>query len=334
MDKNELGIKVKSDIHLIVQCFLLFGKHKKLTMNVKEKNELVAIKGIRFLIDDCAYTQVQILEMFKVLEIPSNKSSLSNLYSGSRAVKSRAMNNLAKGIKIILEREQCHFLDETSKTIIPIPACQIRPITKKTNDIIIDTEKVPKGYTIHEGRIDVPKKVLFYEQATYEVIELGLRLRRFTDYFQSKRDDAFLDPIRTQLANGVNFKCYVLNPTGNFARRYYDDRAKVLPKEQAAYESSPKIIAELKQLCLRLNREGYTGKISLFQYDHFPYFHASVIDAETENGVIYMSPYLFGVRRANTPVIEVHQKMQKKIFKRYWSSVKAIINSPTITQLA
>ena len=74
--------------------------------------------------------------------------------------------------------------------------------------------------------------------------------------------------------------------------------------------------------------------MSLFQYDHFPSFHASVIDGATENGVIYMSPYLFGVRRANTPVIEVHQKMQQKIFKRYWSSVKAIINSPTISQLA
>jgi len=303
-------------------------------MTIKEKNELVATKGIRFLIDDCAYTQAQILEMFKVLDIQTSKPSLSNLYSGNRAVKSRAMNNLAKGIAIILEREQCHFLAEATKAIIPIPTCQIRPITKKTNDIIIDTEKISKGYTIHEGRIDVPQKIVFYKQATYEIIELGLRLRRFTDYFQAKRDGAFLDPIRMQLANGVNFKCYVLNPTGNFARRYHEDRAKVLPKERETYETSPKIIAELKQLCLTLNREGYKGKMSLFQYDHFPYFHASVIDAETENGVIYMSPYLFGVRRANTPVIEMHQKMQKKIFKRYWSSVKAIINSPTITQLA
>ncbi len=302
-------------------------------MTLAEKNKLIATKGIHFLIDDCAYTQAQILEMFKVLEIQTSKPSLSNLYSGNRAVKSRAMNNLAKGIAIILEREQCHFLAEATQTIVPIPACQIRPITKKTNDIIIDTEKITKGYTIHEGRIDVPQKVVFYEQATYEIIELGLRLRRFTDYFQAKRDGAFLDPIRTQLANGVNFKCYVLNPTGNFAWRYYDDRAKVLSKEQEAYETSPKIVAELKQLCLILNREGYKGKMSLFQYDHFPYFHASVIDAATENGVIYMSPYLFGVRRANTPVIEVHQKMQKKIFRRYWSSIKAIINSPTIMKL-
>ncbi len=302
-------------------------------MTLKEKNELIAKKGIQFLIDDCVYTQAQILEMFEALEIQTSKPSLSNLYSGNRAVKSRAMSNLAKGIEIILERERCHALDEETKKIIPIPLCQIRPITRKTTAAIIDTEKISKGYTIHEGRIDVPQKVLFYEQATYEVIEMGLRLRRFTDYFQAKRDGAFLDPIRALLANGVNFKCYVLNPTGNFARRYYEDRAKVLPKEKETYETSPKIIAELKQLCLILNREGYKGKMSLFQYDHFPCFHASVIDAETENGVIYMAPYLFGVRRANTPVIEVHQKMQKKVFKRYWSSIKAIINSPTITQL-
>lgn len=302
-------------------------------MTLKEKKELIALKGIKFLIDDCSYTQTQIREMFEVLEIKTSKPSISNLYSGNRPVQSKAITNLAKGIKIILEREQCHFLDEETKEIIPIPACQIRPIPKKNNATVIDTGKTAKSYTIHEGRIDVPQKVLLYEQATYEIVELGLRLRRFTDYFQAKRDGAFLDPISKQLANGVNFKCYVLNPTGNLARRYYDDRAMALAKEKETYEMSPKIIGELKQLCLSLNRAGYKGKMSLFQYDHFPYFHASAIDAETENGIIYMSPYLFGVRRANTPVIEVHQKAQKKLFKRYWSSVKAMINSPTVTQL-
>ena len=302
-------------------------------MTPKEKNELIAREGIHFLVDDCAYTQAQLLEMFEVLDIKTSKPSLSNLYSGNRAVKSRAMANLAQGIEIILEREQCKFFDIEQKKFTLIPSCKLRPIRKIAKVASIDTEKLSKGYTIHEGRIDVPEKVLLYQKATYEIIELGLRLRRFAEYFDAKRDSAFLDPIRQQLKNGVNFKCYVLNPNGNFAQRYYNDRAIVQPKEKETYEAAPKIIADLKQVCLKLNREGYKGQMSLFQYDHFPYFHASVIDADTENGIMYLSSYLYGVARANTPVIEVHQKTQKKLFKRYYSSVKSIINSVTTTQL-
>ena len=302
-------------------------------MTPKEKNELIATEGIHFLVDDCAYTQAQLLGMFEVLDIKTNKTSLSNLYSGKRAVKSKAMTNLAKGIKIILEREQCKVFDFEQKRFTIIPSCEPRPIKKVTKVTPVNTEKLPKGYIIHEGRIDVPEKVLLYQQATYEIIEIGLRLRRFTEYFNSMRDSAFLDPIRQQLTNGVNFKCYVLNPSGNFAQRYYNDRALVQPKEKETYQDSPKVIANLKQVCLKLNKEGYKGQMSLFQYDHFPYFHASIIDADTENGIMYLSSYLYGIARANTPVIEVHQKTQKKLFKRYYASVKSIINSRTITPL-
>lgn len=301
-------------------------------MTPREKNEIVARQGIKILLNDCSLTQSEIVQKCQILGFKTSESSLSNL-ANKRTVGKIALRNLAEGIRKILERERCLFFQEGEKGYVNKPDCVQKPISIPEETTNKD-EKHPQGYIIHTGRIDVPEKITLYQKATYEIIELGLRLRNFTNYFSSKREEAFLDPIRQKLSNGVNFKCYVLNPEGNFARRYFEDRAMIQNTEKKTLEESPQIIAELKELCHQINKEGYVGKISLFQYDHFPYFHASAIDCDTENGMMYFAPYLYGISRSNTPVIEVHQKTQKKLFKRYSDSIKAIINSKTVVQMA
>lgn len=302
-------------------------------MTPKEKNEIIARQGIKILLNDCAYTQSEVVQKCEILGIQTSESSVSNLVSGQRTVGKNAFRNLAGGISKILEREHCLVFKEDEKRFINKPDCIPMPVLVPEKKVFDNDEKHLNGYCIHTGRIDVPEKVLMYQKAKHEIIELGLRLRRFTDYFTSKREEAFLDPIRQKLSEGVNFKCYVLNPEGNFARRYFEDRAMVQPPEKTTFEQSPQIIKELETLCLQINKEGFEGKISLFRYDHFPYFHASAIDCDTENGMMYFASYLYGIPRANTPVIEVHQKAQKKLFKRYSDSIKAITNSKTVTRL-
>lgn len=302
-------------------------------MTLKEQNEFIARQGIKILLNECAYTQVEILLKCQTLEIRTSESSISNLASGERPVGSRAMRSLADGIAKILAKEQCLVFEEKTQSFIKIAGCTSRPIVTNEVSIEVSVENLNTGYLIHEGRVDVPQKVVMYQKAQYEIIEFGLRLRNFTDYFSSKRESAFLDPIRQKLSDGVNFKCYVLNPDGNFAQRYMTDRAMVQPKEKEKLADSPRIIKELATACRQINKEGYIGKLSLFQYDHFPYFHASVIDGDTGNGMMYLSSYLYGVSRANTPVVEIHQKQQKKIFKRYWDSIQAMTTSQTTIQL-
>lgn len=301
-------------------------------MTPKEVFEQSARQGIKILLNECAYSQVGIVDKFSLLNITTSKTSISNL-SRDTDVGDKAMRSLSKGIQAILEREQCKKFDKELGKYIAIDDCKKHSIGELLNKLISVSPSNELGYTIHEGRINVSDKVLFYEQAQQEIIEIGLRLRSFTSYFTTKREGAFHDPIRQKLEEGVDFKCYVLNPKSSLAKRYFDDRALKIPKERQSLEESPQVIANLAQTCKSLNREGYRGKISLFQYDHFPYFHASVIDGEMETAKMYMSPYLYGVARANTPVIELDKKTQKKLFKRYWDSVKAITTSKKMSQL-
>jgi hypothetical protein len=301
-------------------------------MTPKEIFEQSARQGIKILLDDCAYSQIQIVEKFGLLGTTTSRASISNL-SREKDFGDKGLRNLSKGIQEILEREQCIVFDKDAGKYVIVEDCKKRPIGELSSEIKVAASKEELGYTIHNGRINVSDKVLFYEKAQKEIIELGLRLRNFTSYFTSKREGAFHDPIRQKLEEGVNFKCYVLNPTSSLAKRYFDDRAFKIPKEKETFTESPHVIRELKKTCKALNREGYSGKISLFQYDHFPYFHASVIDGEMETAKMYMSPYLYGVARANTPVIEIDKRLQKKLFKRYWDSVKAITTSTQMSQL-
>lgn len=301
-------------------------------MTPKEIFEQSARQGIKILLNECAYSQVDVVNKCELLGSTTSKTSLSNL-SRNKEVGDKAMRSLSKGIQAILEREQCRRFDIEIGKYVPIINCEKHPIGKISAKIkpVFEVDEI--GYKIHEGRINVSEKVDFYGKAQHEIIEIGLRLRSFTGYFTSKREGAFLDPICQKLAEGVNFKCYVLDPKGNFAKRYFEDRAYKIPKEQQTLAESPAIITDLRRTCESLNREGHMGKISLFQYDHFPHFHASVIDGETETAKMYMSPYLYGVARANTPVIEVDKRLKKRLFKRYWDSVKAITTSKRVSRL-
>ena len=116
------------------------------------------------------------------------------------------------------------------------------------------------------------------------MIELGIRLRNFMGYFNNKRDSAFAHPLQGLLESGIHFKCYVLDPNGNFGERYFRDRSLVQFQEKAAMKESPAIIEKLQREFRQLNAQHYPGQLELYLYDHFPYYHATVIDGATEQG--------------------------------------------------
>ena len=136
-----------------------------------------------------------------------------------------------------------------------------------------------------------------------------------------------------KLEEGVNFKCYVVDPHGGFLRRYIEDRAIVQPQELNVLEDISKTITGLRDLFIQVNRNGFKGQMELYSYNHFPYYHASISDGATERGVLYISPYLFGVSRANTPVIELTRKNNPVLYRKYWRSITTLIGSKQVTKL-
>ena len=294
---------------------------------------LIVDQALQKLIAEHNFTQFEIFEKLQVLQISIGRASISNLWNHKQSVSGALLKKAAEGLKLIMERELCFVFMEESKTFQKIKNCKARPIIIRPSKTILTPIKKTSTYLIHDGRRDVHEKVQLYNQARFEILEIGIRLKNFRSYFEEKRESAFLTPLRNLLARGVDFKCYNLALDGNCAKRYIADRAIVQPNEKLLLEDIPRITTELKQLFIQLNREGHRGKIQLYQYDHFPYAHATVIDGGTENGQMNIAPYLLGLSRANTPVIELSQNANKSLFKKYWKSVHALTNSQRITQI-
>lgn len=289
-----------------------------------ETSRLIAEMGLKLLVDEYGYKQIEVYKKLKVLGFKVSRSTISNLYTGEKKPGKSFIRILGSGIAEVLKEERCLAFNEGTKTFIRLPNCKPRSIDVEPKKEKEPDTNAPLPYVLHDGRFYVSEKIAFFEKAEVEIIELGIRLRNFKNYFNDKKESAFKDPLRAILDKGVQFKCFVLEPTGNFARRYFEDRAKVQYAEKKAFADSPEVLAELKSHFIALNREGYSGKMELHTYDHFPYYHASVIDGETESAEMLMAAYLYGVSRANTPVLKLKKRNNKKIFKRYFNSIKAM----------
>ena len=300
---------------------------------MNEKNYQSIIKlSLQKLVSECGYTQVEVFKKFQQLEIQVSRASISNFCNkryGSVALSREA----ASGFKLIMEREQCMHYDENTNRFEKIENCSPWPVLIDKKIVTSEKEIKHQPYSIFDGRMDVTDKVEFYQKAKYEILEIGIRFKNFRSYFEEKRESAFLDPLRSLLENGINFKCYTLDSKGNYARRYIEDRVTSQPSEIELLDDIPRITSELRNLFIQINREGYKGKMELYQYDHFPNYHATVIDGDTGNGNLNIAPYLYGISRANTPVIHINQKSNKILFKKYWKSVKTFVNSKQVTKI-
>ena len=301
-------------------------------MNKKTYQSIVD-QSLKKLISEDGYSQIEIFQKFQQLEIQVSRASISNFWN-KRSVSQTLLRKAANGFKIIMERELCLTYNEDSNQFEKIENCSIQPIIIGKRETTIEIEKQFPTYSIFDGRRDVTDKVEFYQKANFEILEIGIRLKNFRSYFEEKRESAFLDPLRSMLEKGTYFKCYGINPTGNFARRYIEDRAIAQPSEMDLIDDIPRIANELRDLFIQINREGYKGKMELYQYDHFPYYHAMVTDGGTENGNMNIAPYLYGISRANTPVVQVQHRSNRILFKKYWKSIKALTNSQQVSKIS
>lgn len=182
------------------------------------------------------------------------------------------------------------------------------------------------GIIIHQdGRRSTSEKIQFIKDAKKEIIEVGIRLHTFSQYFTSRRKSEFRDHIEQLLKKGVNMKCLMMDPYSEMTKLYFMDRAKASPDEAKAFDQMPEILEDLKKIKEELNQQGYSGRFDLFTYENFPYNHYMMVDPDEDNGKLLLSSYIHGIRRAHCPVMEIRKNTAEVTFNTYLKSLQMIL---------
>lgn len=280
-----------------------------------------------------AYTQKDIVDKLEAVGIIISTSTLTNVKkyvngeSGSKNVGEKTLVKVVNGLKEVIYLESGKVFKVEKNCFEFDPSEDWSPVVvKKAN-----TKQTPltnrSTILFHgDGRRDIGDKIELMQIAEKEIIEIGVRMHTFANYFHTRRESEYKDYILELLERGVDFSCYVLNPKGRMAFAYFQDRAHIQPREMEAFEAMPQIIENLQQVVLEINQYNFKGKMRLFHYNSFPYYNALIADGDFPHGRMFISPYLYGVSRANSPVIEAHKQKDSKLFNKYWRSVKALIS--------
>jgi hypothetical protein len=181
--------------------------------------------------------------------------------------------------------------------------------------------KEKRDLTVHVGgRRTIGDKVAFIQTAKCEVVELGIALRTFVSYFEQRASFEFKDPVLELLRHGVIFKCVAMDPDSDIAKKYAEDRGEreLLDRIRASLKA-------LKALSDEFNQLGLPGKFEVYVYPHVPYFHAVCVDGDEANGRMFISPYIYATKRAETPGFEFSKYEQTVMFEKYWASVKKLL---------
>jgi len=177
------------------------------------------------------------------------------------------------------------------------------------------------GFTLHEaGRRNIDKKVALIQTAKCEVVELGIALRTFSSYFEQRASYEFKDHVLEILRHGVVFKCVAMDPDCEIAAKYAEDRGEteLLDRIRSSLKFLKALSNEFKQLAL-------PGKFEVYVYSHVPYFHAVCVDGDEANGRMFISPYMYATKRAETPGFEFSKSEHAVMFEKYWASMKKLL---------
>jgi hypothetical protein len=172
------------------------------------------------------------------------------------------------------------------------------------------------------GRVSLENKKDFLETARHEVIHIAISASTFASYFTQRSYYDFKKFIEDLLKQGVNFKFLFLDPASSIAQAYANDRGE--PKLPDKIRESIETFVNLRD---EFEQAGYPGRFELFTYSHFPYYYALMIDPENEEGRVSVSNYLYGLKRADNPVIEIHKSSAPILFEKYWESVNKLLKT-------
>ncbi|MCC6458913.1 MAG: hypothetical protein IT260_00480 [Saprospiraceae bacterium] len=296
---------------------------KSLRLDKEARFYNIVQKGVALLQDTQSYTQRSVIHKLKMINHAVSASTLSNIVNGKKAGL-QMLKMAANGIqKIIFQEMSMEYSWDAQEYIVKKhPNWKPYIIPEEVNSIAssdVGVEIYP------DGRVSIQKKTEFISTAQKEVIEVGVRLKTFAGYFDSRKDTEYKDYILSLLKKGVTVKVCMLDPESNLAHLYFDDRAIVQASEKEALSESRKVVTRLKLLLQEMKEYRYPGSFEVYLYRHVPYNHFLVVDPSLEGGKMMISHYIFGVRRAECPVLEFTRSKQKNLFGKYLVSLMAYL---------
>ena len=170
-------------------------------------------------------------------------------------------------------------------------------------------------FAIRDGRLPIQDKIKFMKSAKTEIIELGIGLRTFANYFTGRPSGEFRAHIIELLRIGVRFKCYLLDPKGKIAEIYSQDR-----DESGLISTIQNSIEQLQNQQNQFSSLNLKGSLEICVYDRLPCFHLMCVDPMSNNGKMTISHYMPGVLRAESPVIQFSKSSNAELFSKYWNS--------------
>jgi hypothetical protein len=74
-----------------------------------------------------------------------------------------------------------------------------------------------------------------------------------------------------------------------------------------------------------LEAEGLAEQLEAYTYRHIPYNHFLIVDGKTRAGKMMVSHYMYGVKRADCPVVEFSKQTNHDLYRKYWKSYQDLI---------
>jgi hypothetical protein len=292
-------------------------------MNYKE---LVAKAFEYATVTPLTYTQLELVEKFIQYGFSFSKPTMSNLYRQKEKVSFKTWKMSATAFQRLLKEECGMSYDEANGDFV-----KTLEKTTETSDLHLQptatTSSRPPVVFHDRGRLQISEKAAFVSTAKQEVIELGVGLRTFSSYFFNHAHYEYQAYIETLLSKGVNIRCLLIAPKATTSEVYLKDRS-----ESVLLERISENIVKLNELKQVFDRKNYKGKFNIYTYSHIPYSHFCVVDPNTPNGKMIISPYIFGVKRADAPVFELSKKEHHYLFDRYWQSIQLILKNSEIAK--
>lgn len=264
------------------------------------------------------YSQKELVEKLEAKEVfistPAFSTMLKNKKAGIRLLRS-----VVDGLQKILMAETGEQFDTDTGIFVNTKGEQWQPE-------IIQPRTTLKGFRFYpNGRITLDEKVKFIEHAEEEVIEVGIRLNTFSQNLTSQNSSVFKQPLIKLLERGVNIRSYMIDPDSQEAMRYFEDRGRTMESEKKAIDEIKRVIERLSEVTTAFTASNLSGRFEIYKYRHFPTSFFYAVDAHLPTGKMIVAPYLYGVKRADCPVTEVHRSEQPALFMTYWQSMENFI---------
>jgi len=298
-------------------------------MSLKKKYLHIIELGFKYLTEtEKNYQQINLLKKLDNLGYGVAAATLSKI-SKKKHVGNTSLEKVANGFQAIIEKELCLRFNEATMQYEQIADCEPTTINEDTYNSQSDNndDAVTSVKVYPSGRLSISKKVQFMSTAKTEVIELGLRLNNFANYFTNRNADEYKNHIIRLLNTGVDVNCYIADPIAPSTKMYFEDRAKFNSKELKKFRQMSEIIEDLKDTIRTLRAENHKGNMSLYAYTCLPYMHVLAVDGNSKNGKILVSNYMCGILRVDMPVMEIVKAEQPVLFQKYWESSQHIIST-------